>query len=100
MEIRRRLNVEPAGFAGVTAVINGDIRVFSDAIVEFGGLFTARNGVGNQGSVTVNGELQCFGNQGQVSFGGVVLQVLFPSAADRAASQCNDFNGNVVFPTI
>ncbi len=36
-----------------------------------------------------------------VGFGtgsGQTIQDVFPSAADRAASQCNDFNGNAVLP--
>ncbi len=101
LEIRRRLNVEPAGFTSVTAVITGDIRVRSGAQVEFGSPFTARNGAMNQGSVTVNGRLLCFGDQGHVSFGtgsGQTIQDVFPSQANRETSQCNDFNGNVVLP--
>ncbi len=98
LEIRRRLNVEPPNV--VTAVITGDIRVRSGAQVEFGSPFTARNGAMNQGSVTVNGRLLCFGDQGHVSFStfGQTIQDVFPSQANREASQCNDFNGNVVLP--
>lgn len=105
-EIRRRLSDESglATTANVAAVITGDIRVRSDARVEFSSPFLARNAAvagQRQGSVTVNGRLLCFGNQGHVTFGtgsGQTVQVVFPSAADRAASQCNDFNGNVVLP--
>ena len=98
LEIRRRLNVEPPNV--VTAVITGDIRVRSGAQVEFGSPFTARNGAMNQGSVTVDGRLLCFGDQGHVSFStfGQTIQDVFPSQANREASQCNDFNGNVVLP--
>ncbi len=101
LELRRRLNVEPAGFTSVTAVITGDIRVRSGAQVEFGSPFTARNGLANQGSVTVDGKLLCFGDQGHVSFStgsGQTIQDVFPSQANRDNSQCNDFNGNPVLP--
>ncbi len=105
-EIRRRLSDESglATTANVAAVITGDIRVSSGAHVQFSSPFLARNAAvpgQRQGSVTVNGRLLCFGNQGHVSFGtgsGQTLQVVFPSQADREASQCNDFNGNVVLP--
>ncbi len=43
------------------------------------------------------------GEEGHVTFGtgsGQTTAVVFPDAADRAASQCNDFNGNVVLPAI
>jgi hypothetical protein len=99
LEIRRRLNVEPPNV--VTAVITGDIRVRSGAQVEFGSPFTARNGAMNQGSVTVDGRLLCFGDQGHVNFGtgsGQTIEVVFPSQINRENSQCNDFNGNVVLP--
>ena len=102
LEIRRRLNVEPPNV--VTAVITGDIRVRSGAQVEFSSPFIARNlrpGGPNQGSVTVNGRLLCFGNQGRVSFStgsGQTIQDVFPSQFNRENSQCNDFNGNVVLP--
>ena len=106
LEIRRRLSVEPdpSNPTNVVAVITGDIRVRQGSQVEFSGPFIARNlrpGGPNQGSVTVNGRLLCFGNRGRVSFStgsGQTIQVVFPSDADRLASQCNDFNGNPVLP--
>ena len=51
------------------------------------------------GSVTVNGTLNCVGNEGHVRlFGGQVPEDIFPSQFDRENSQCNDYNGNVVLP--
>ncbi len=105
-EIRRRLSDE-SGLAAppnIAGVVNGDIRVRSGAHVQFPGPFLARNPVVaglRQGSVTVNGRLLCFGDQSRVSFGtgfGQTIQDVFPSQANREASQCNDFNGNVVLP--
>ncbi len=74
LEIRRRLSVEPdpSNPTNVVAVITGDIRVGTGSEVQFSGPFIARNlrpGGPNQGSVTVNGRLLCFGDQGRVSFG-------------------------------
>ncbi len=102
MEIRKRLNVEPPNV--VTGVVTGDIRVRQGSQVGFSSPFIARNlrpGGPNQGSVTVNGRLLCFGDQGHVIFGtgsGQTIEVVFPSDADRVASQCNDFDGNPVLP--
>ena len=106
LELGRRLNVEPDpdNPTNVVAVITGDIRVRSGAQVQFSNPFIARNlrpGGPNQGSVTVNGRLLCFGNEGHVAFGtgrGQTIEVVFPSQADRLAWQCNDFNGNPVLP--
>ena len=106
VEIGKRLDVEPEGGLPVDFVgtITGDIRVRSGAQVNFNSPFIARNlrpGGPTQGSVTVNGRLLCFGNQGHVSFDtrfGQTIEVVFPSEANRLASQCNDFNGNPVLP--
>ena len=106
LEIRRRLSVEPdpSNPTNVVAVITGDIRVRQGSQVQFSGPFIARNlrpGGPNQGSVTVNGRLLCFGNRGRVSFStgfGQTIQDVFPSQFNRENSQCNDFNGNVVLP--
>ncbi len=81
---------------GPVGVINGPIRVFSDSSVFFA-LFRLKDEPAPIGSVTVNGTLRCNDNGGHVRlFSGQVPEDIFPSAADRAASQCNDFNGNVV----
>lgn len=106
IEIRKRLSFEPdpGNPANLEAVITGDIRLLGDAHVSFPSPFTAENGSSNQGSATVNGRLICFGDRGHVaSFGtgsGQTIQDVFPSQADREASQCNDFNGNVVLPVV
>ena len=78
-----------------------DLQDRRSADVAFKAPFLARNGATDQGSVTVNGKLLCFTNQGHVSFGtgfGQTIKVVFSSQADREGSQCNDFNGNVVLP--
>ena len=73
----------------------------SGADVTFSSPFVARNGNTTQGSVTVDGRLLCSGDGGHVQVGGgssQTIQDIFPLPADRLASQCNDFNGNVVLP--
>ena len=105
-EIRKRLNDESGLGAppNVAGVINGNIVVRQDAQVRFNSPYLARNPVVaglRQGSVTVNGTLNCFGNQGHVTFdtgAGQTIVDVFPNAGNRAASQCNDFNGFVVLP--
>ena len=102
-EIRKRLNFEPDPMnpPTIAGVINGNIRVRSGAHVRFHPPFLAPNGITRQGSVTVNGRLDCGGDRGHVVFGtafGQTLQVVFPSQFNRENSQCNDFNANGVLP--
>ena len=106
LRIGKRQNNErdPNNPPNIAGVINGNIRVVTDAQVFFQSPFTARNGLANQGIATVNGNLRCSGNAGHVNFAtgsapnDQTIQDVFPSAADRVASQCNDFNGNPVLP--
>ena len=84
--------------SGPVGVINGRIRVRGDSVVQFG-LFTLKGETEDLGSVTVNGSLDCGGNEGHVGlFGGQVPEDIFPDSLDQATSQCKDFNGNVVLP--
>ncbi len=83
---------------GPVGVIDGPIRLFADSAVFFR-LFTLKGEIEDLGSVTVNGTLRCNDNGSHVGlFSGQEPEDIFPSAADRVASQCNDFNGNPVLP--
>ena len=88
----RRVGVDPP-----VGEINGQIRVRGDSSVSFS-LFTLKDGT-EFGSVTVNGTLNCGGKQGAISVGGgQTIEDIFPNPDDRANSQCNTFNGNLVLP--